>query len=568
MKIIFQNEVKQEKKPEEIVNLILKNRRIEKIKDFLNPPSPLSFSLKSFGSSFESSFKKVVEILKEIKTKNEMIVVYTDYDADGITGGAILWETLYLLGFKVMPYVPDRKKEGYGFSKKGIDNVIEKFHPSLVISVDHGITKIKEVEYLKEKGIKVIITDHHLKGEKIPQAEAVFHIPSLSGAGVAYFFAKEIFDSFKKETTYHQVLVNYFASDYLVLATIGIIADLVPLLGACRSIVKYGLANFSKTRRLGIKHILKEAGIEGKKITPYEIGFIIAPRINAVGRLENALDALRLLCTKKEEKALHLATYVGKKNRERQDILKASVKQAEEMIKTKIDRGLPLSKIIVLKNDFWHEGIIGLIAAKITERFYRPTIVLTKTDGIYKGSARSIAGFHITDFLRQLRDFLVDVGGHEQASGLTIKEDKLEKFVKEVEKLAEEKIKEKDLDKKIYVDLKIPLSFVSLELAKELEKLFPFGIGNSQPVFYSRGKTISAQIFGKKNEHLKIFVSSNIYDSEGQMLDNHFEFIFFNQSSLLPKISRDQEIGVIYTLEVNRWGEKEKIKGRVIEIIR
>lgn len=362
-----------------------------------------------------------------------MIVVYTDYDADGITGGAILWETLYLMGFKVMPYVPDRRKEGYGFSITGIDNVIKSYNPSIIISVDHGITKVKEIEYAKNKGIKVIVSDHHLKAEKIPKADAIFHISALSGSGVAYFFAKEIFNRLKSSISNKAIvdkLTDNFSTDYLSLASIGTIADLVPLIGPSRSVAKHGLEVFPKVKRYGIKHIIKQAGIEGKEITPYEVGFIIAPRINAVGRLSNAIDALRLLCTTDNKRAFDLAQKIGDLNSKRQDIVERSVDEAKEMISKKYLKGNQLSdikedrlynfipKILILTSDSWSEGIIGLIASKLTEEFYRPTIVMTKNDGHYKASARSIPSFHITNFLRSLKKYLVDVGGHAQAQDL------------------------------------------------------------------------------------------------------------------------------------------------------
>ena len=205
MNITFKNEIKLQDNiaDKEIVDLILKSRHIKDLEQFLNPQSPLKISLIDFDPKYKLYLIKVIKLLKEIKRKNQMIVVYTDYDADGITGGAILWETLYLLGFKVMPYVPHRKLEGYGFSRIGIDNVKREFDPALIISVDHGITKVEEIKYAEKLGIKIIITDHHLKGEKIPKAEAIFHIPALSGSGVAYFFAKEIFMNFSNVQTRH-----------------------------------------------------------------------------------------------------------------------------------------------------------------------------------------------------------------------------------------------------------------------------------------------------------------------------------------------------------------------------
>lgn len=575
MKITFQKEIKKQDEitAKKILETILKNRQIKNINEFLNPTSPLKISILDFDKSFKDQIKKVILILDEIKKNNQIIVVYTDYDADGITGGAIVWETFHLLGFKVMPYVPDRKKEGYGFSITGIDNVIKEFNPALIISVDHGITKIKEVEYAKNKGIKIIITDHHLKKETIPLADAVFHIPALSGSGVGYFFAKEIFNYFKFQTTHYSLLTTYFSNDYLALASIGTIADLVPLIGPSRSIVKFGLETFPKIKRFGIKNILKQAGIEEKKITSYEVGFIIAPRINAVGRLKNAIDALRLLCTTNNKKAYELAHQIGNLNQERQDLVSRSVEEAKKMLinryfkKTdsiKIEKALlnqkqiktAIPKLIVLSSNHWHEGIIGLIASKIAEEFYRPTIVMTKTDGHYKGSARSIPSFHITEFLRSLKEYLIDVGGHAQAAGFTVEADKCNNFVTAVQKLSSQMIRDKDLEKVILVDIKIPISKISLEMVKELEKLEPFGVGNSRPTFLSEAVLTDAKLFGKKNEHLKIFVSEP---------NNHqsLELIAFNKGEIFNTLSRGQKITIIYSLEIDRWNGKERLRGKI-----
>ena len=562
MRIKFNYEIKKEEKISnyQLIDLLLKNRKIKNIEEFLQPKNPLKISLSDFSSSFKEEFKAALKILNEVKEKKQMIVVYTDYDADGITGGAILWETLYFLGFNVMPYVPNRKTEGYGFSIIGLENVIKKFNPALIISVDHGITKTKEVEYAKKKGIKIIITDHHLKGEKIPKAEAIFHIPSLSGAGVSYFFSKEIFENFEKNVGNRHacsLLQDNFSNDYLALASIGTIADLVPVLGPSRSIVKYGLEAFSKTKRVGIKQILKEAGIEGKKITPYDIGFIIAPRINAVGRLKDATDALRLLCTKKEDRAKMLASYLGEKNRLRQDLVEKAVDKAKQMVEKEINLFKKPLKIIILKSEDWHEGIIGLIAAKMVEAFFRPTIVLTKNDGFYKASARSIPKFDITAFLRRLKSFLVDVGGHKQAAGFTIEEQKIESFKKEALKLANQLIKDEDLEKEILVDLKMPLQKINLNWVKLLEKLTPFGIGNSEPLFFSEAVISDLRFVGKDNKHLKIFIKDENSDSI-------LELIAFNQGQNFKNLYRNQKIKVVYSLSIDSWGGKDKVKGKLV----
>ncbi len=607
-KITIEDKINNEK----IINILLENRKIKDFKNFLNPLHPLNISLFDFDEKYKNNFSKVIEILKTIKKNQQKIVVYTDYDADGITGGAIMWETLYLLGFDVMPYVPDRIKEGYGFSIKGINNVIEKFNPALIISVDHGITKIEEVNYAKSKNIKIIITDHHLKAEDTPKAEAIFHIPGLSGSGVAYFFAKEVFNHFYKyiqsrrnskvdkqigKTSEIKKLNKNFQIDYLALASIGTIADLVPLVGPSRSIVKYGLEIFSQVKRFGIRHLLKEAGIENKKITPHEVGFIIAPRINAVGRLQTGLDALRLLCTNNQQKAEKLAFYIGKINRERQDLVEKSVNEAKLILFKKAKKtnfftitdieekilekeffalttnknlsssNLQIPKIIIFISDCWHEGIIGLIASKIADEFYRPTIVLTKSDSHYKASARSIKDFHITNFLRSLKDYLIEVGGHEQAAGFSIEEKNLENFVKEALNKADTEIKNEILEKTYFADLQIPVSFINLDLIKKIESLSPFGIGNPQPIFYTEAILSDAKIFGKKNEHLKIFIEDENNVTRSKFHLTQLELLAFNQSSLFHHLSRHQPIKVLYTLEIDRWREKEKVRGRVIKIV-
>ncbi|MDO8610237.1 MAG: single-stranded-DNA-specific exonuclease RecJ [bacterium] len=560
MKISFKKEIKSDDRitSEELVELILKSRKIKNIKDFLDPPSPLTIQLSDFDKSkYKKEISKTISLLEKIKKENQMVVVYTDYDADGITGGTILWETLHLLGFKTMPYVPHRKLEGYGFSVKGIDAVKKEFNPALIISVDHGITAKDKIMYAKSIGISVIVTDHHLKPDHIPEdAEAIFHIPALSGSGVAYFFAKMIFEHFGKTASVKQLEYN-FSNDYLALASIGTVADLVPLVDPSRSVVKYGLEAFSKTRRVGLKQILIESGIEGKKITPYEIGFIIAPRINAVGRLEHAIDALRLLCTNNIEKAKQLSSHIGKMNKNRQEMMIESVEEAKKIVDEK-----PIPKLIILTSEKWHEGIIGLIASRLVETYYRPTIIITKVDGFYKGSARSIKSFHITNFLRENKKYLIDVGGHQGAAGFTIDEKQLEPFINHAQKETDKLLTEKDLERIIEVDLKIPLSKITIKFVKLLEKLQPFGIGNPQPSFLSEGILIDAKLIGKKSQHLKIYIKEN----ESFPL----ELISFNHEEEFTKLTKGIPIKCIYTLSINRWNDTERVQGIIsyIDIIK
>lgn len=558
MDIKFAHEIKSDSlfTPEEIVNLLLKERRIKDSASFLNPPHPTTIKLTDFG--FKKEIKKTIEILQHIKKNNETIVIYTDYDADGITGGTILWETLHLLGFHVMPYVPHRKLEGYGFSKKGIDTIKKQFSPALIISVDHGITAKEKITYAKSIGIPIIVTDHHLKPEKMPtDAVALFHIPELSGSGVAYVFAKELYEFFKNDSKHTQLLQSHFNLDYLALAAIGTVADLVPLIGPSRSIVKYGLSSFQKIKRVGINAIFEEAGITGKPITPYEIGFIIAPRINAIGRLAHALDALRLLCTNDHKKAHELAQKIGNLNTDRQNIVETSVKEATQMVNSSMKSSD--QKILILISDTWHEGIIGLIASKITEAFFRPTIVITKADGFYKGSARSNAHFHITNFLRDLKKYLIDIGGHAGAAGFSINKNELNNFVIHAKKKAEKEISNKDLERVYEADLKIPISKLTVNLARVIETLEPFGIGNPKPVFLSEGILFDAKLIGKTKKHMKLYIK-DLY------IRRIFEFISFNSSEQFSSLSKEQKITMLFQLDINRWNGKENIVGRVSQI--
>ncbi len=553
MRLEVKKKLKEEVSAEVIIDELLDLRGIKEKEIFLNPPSPLEIDFEDFG--FEKELKKTIDILRAIKKSGKKVVVYTDYDADGITGGAILWETLYLLGFDVMPYVPHRQKEGYGFSVEGLKRVKELYNPALIISVDHGISAADKIAFAKrELGIPIIVTDHHLKPEILPQdAEAIFHTEKLSGSGVSYFFSKALFNALKDKKTPDELEEN-FSNYYLSLASIGTIADLVPLVGPSRSIAKHGLDAFGKITRVGIRELLKEAGIEGKKITPWEIGFIIAPRINAVGRLEDATDALRLLCTRKKFRARELARKLGEKNRIRQNM----VEEAVELARRKVERnyGKKLPKVLIVWDEAWHEGIIGLIASKLVEEFNRPAIVITSSDGFYKASARSIPSFHITDFLRSLKEFLLEVGGHSQAAGFKMQSSKLKGFIDKAVLKAEKLLKEEDLQKTLTVDLQIPLSSASLKLAFLLENLQPFGIGNPAPVFLSEAEVVSAKFFGKNNDHLKIHLKD-------EKTKEPFEVIAFGEAGLFFKLSRGKRVRVVYSIEINRWRGREFLRGRL-----
>lgn len=562
MEISWKTEIAGPAKPtaDEVVGILLKNRNIKDPAGFLHPESPHTIDLAQLG--FARQFKKTVILLETAKKDNRKIVVYTDYDADGITGGTILWETLHMLGFDVMPYVPHRKHEGYGFSTKGIDRVKKEFDPYLIISVDHGISGKKEIAYAASLGIKVVVTDHHLAPKELPdEAEAVFHIPALSGSGVAYFFAKEIWNYFSAKGAAGpkaQKLPRYFDTDYLALAAIGTIADLVPLTGPSRSIVYHGLKAFPKVTRTGIREIIKQAKIENRTITPYEIGFIIAPRINAVGRLEHAIDALRLLCTQNETQAHELAAKVGATNKNRQDLVEEAVEQALVMAEAQKGKDGRPPLLLILQHPDWNEGIIGLIASKITEKYDRPTIVMTKSDGAWKGSARSLNEFHLTDFLRLFQPLMLSVGGHKLAAGFSVTDDNLKKLTRAMLAQAKKMVTEKDFIRRLEADIKLPLPAVTIALTRKMEMLAPYGIGNPYPTFVSDVIILDKKHLGKKSEHVKFFVKDALINSFP------IECLAFYKAEAYAHIKKGETYMLVYQPEINVWNGRESLNAKVV----
>ncbi|MBI3385706.1 single-stranded-DNA-specific exonuclease RecJ, partial [Candidatus Gottesmanbacteria bacterium] len=480
---------------EDIVKILFENRSLKSKKEieaFLRPPEPFTLTSDDVGIQDVSLKKAVVRIKKAIKGK-ESIVVYADYDADGITAGAVMWESLYRLGANVMPYIPHRVEEGYGLSTKGIDAVRETFNPELIITVDHGITAWEKVDYAKSLGIDVIVTDHHVKPKKLPQC-LIVHTTKLSGAGVSWFLAKEVTKSDDREL--------------VALAAIGTIADMVPLIGPNRSIAKYGLASLNKTKRVGLDALIADAGLQKGDLGTYDVSHMIAPRLNAMGRLEHALDALRLLCTRRTDKATLLAQKLGLTNRERQQLTTDTVLHAMEQVKL---QGKEVrKKLLFITHETYNQGVIGLVAGRLVEMYYRPAIVVAKGEQYSKASARSIAGFNIVEAIRQFSDILVDVGGHPMAAGFTVETKHLKDLQGRLEKLAERELDEEKLMRKLRVDAEISLRFVSEQSWRKIQEFAPFGFGNPEPVFSTRGVSMQdVRLVGKDGKHLKLSVGQS-----------------------------------------------------------
>ncbi len=516
-----------------IVDAVLSNRDLrtrEAIDRFLNPPSPLDIDPSDTGINADD-LKAAIRIITQAIADHQPILIYGDYDADGVTATAILWETLTHMGAKAFPFIPSRENHGYGLSIKGLEDALLLTPETvpLIITVDNGIVANQAVEWINDKGIPIIITDHHQIGDEKPHANAIVHTTSLCGAGVAWMIAK--------------TLQPENAPNTLDLACIGTISDMMPLTNTNRSLVKYGLVALQQSQRPGIKALLAEAGISpDETITPYHVNYVIAPRLNAMGRMEHALDSLRLLCTKNSTRASTLANTLGSTNHNRQDLTQELLDRAKNLL-----FNFEMSqKIIVLDDDQFHEGVIGLVAGKLAEIYYRPTIIISRKPGISKASARSINGVNITELIRQQSDLLEGVGGHPMAAGFSIRTEKIEHFKNALIFTASQIISETMLKPTLTLDVEVDFTDITKSLYEALQQLQPFGIGNSQPTFAIQGVVISTQALGKEGKHLKI----NFAGKPGQ---STIPIIWFGHGSEISAFPAGSPIRIAATLNLNSW---------------
>lgn len=515
--------------PEKLIKIILKNRGGVNIDEFLNPSNPYLLTPNHFKIN-QKNLNKAKRIIEKSIKLGEKIVVYGDYDVDGICATAIVWEALNKMGAKVLPFIPRRENEGYGLSKAGIDNIDAK----LIIAVDSGIVAHEAIDYAHKKGIKVIVIDHHEKPKKLPSADAIIHTTELCSAGIAYFVVKGILDSGQ--------------NDALGLAAIATVCDMVPLVGANRSIVKYGLEELNKTARPGLKALLEVAGI--KNVGTYEIGFMIGPRLNASGRIDSALTALRLLCTHDINKAHDWAQELNSINKERQTMMETSVTQAISHWSSVTRQ----EKIIVIDHESYHQGIIGLIAGKLTEKYYLPSIVISRGEEVSKASARSISGFNIIEAIRTTEKLLINAGGHPMAAGFTIKTAEIANFKLHIANYAKDKLSDDLLEKTLKIDCKIDLENICLGLYNELQKMAPFGLGNPEPIFCSDAEILNIRTMGAIGQHIKLTLSEGL------------EAVGFNMSHFALKLKAGDRISIAYVLDLNSYNGKTALQLKIKDI--
>jgi len=500
---------------------------------FLKPP-PFSYWFQRLPKTLLRSLKETKELMEKIMEEERAIVIHGDYDADGVCATAILYKTLKNeLGYEhTYAFMPNRFDHGYGFSKKSIEAVIgtlptEKIEKGAVfITVDCGITSVEEVKYLKEQGHTVIITDHHQKPEELPPADCVVWHDQVVGATVAYLLAR---------------VLGAKDKDLIAFCCLATITDLQPVLDFNRTLVRDGLEIINENSPLGIKSLLEVAGKVKLKVTAYDLGWMVGPRLNATGRVEDASFALDLLLEQDPNKAKEKAWELNRVNSKRQDKTIEMFELAEE-----IDEDT-LPKIIISHHENYHEGIIGLVASRLVQKYNRPAVVISTAKDMSKGSVRSIKGVNIIEILRGMDDGLfLSLGGHPMAAGFSIQRDNIDNLKKKLELFAENNFNQEMLTKSIDIDMVIPAAIISERFVENLDVLRPFGMGNRQPVFGTYGLKVSGvNIVGREQQHLSV----RFYNGS-----NFLKGIFFNFRDYIEgEISTGDQVDAVYTLKKNEF---------------
>ena len=539
------------KKSDSIIEQLLFNRNIKlkNRKSFLSP----SFDQDLHDPFLMKGMKAAIgRIIKAIDNK-EKIGLFGDYDADGIPGLALLYQSFKKMGLEVILYIPKRA-QGYGLNFEGID-LFKKEKVTLMVTVDLGIRNIKEVIYAKENGIDTIIIDHHEQGEKLPEAIILnpkqkndrYPFRELSACGVAFKFIQGM----SRESMLTKTINIPFLKWLLDLVAIATICDVVPLVDENRIFAKFGLIVLQKTRRIGLEKLYQAATIDHNLIDTHTVGFQIGPRLNAPGRMDHANESFYLLVSEDPRESMILATKLDQINRQRQAELERVLKEAEEKVEKNL---LHQKKVILVEGKNWPHGIIGLVAGKLMEQFSRPAIVCERREKDFRGSARSIDAFNIIEALEEAKQFLSSYGGHAKAAGLTFEQEHLSNLYDELLKIAENKITNEDLIPKLKIDALVKKEDLDYNLLNDIQKFAPFGLGNPRPVFMIEKAAISdIRTVGQTQKHLKMKV-------EG------IEAIGFDLGNLAKDLSQDQKIDAAFTLDEDNWDGNKKLQLKIIDI--
>ncbi|MGG3798244.1 single-stranded-DNA-specific exonuclease RecJ [Metabacillus fastidiosus] len=485
-----------------------------------------------------------VERIQEAIQNNEKILVYGDYDADGVSSTTVLLTTLRRLGADAEYYIPNRFTEGYGPNEKAFRWAYENDY-KLIITVDTGIAAVHEAAVAKQLGMDLIITDHHEPGPELPEAVAIIH-PKQEGCKYPYKELAGVGVAFKLS----HALLNEVPEDLLEVVAIGTIADLVPLQGENRLLVKKGLAQLKQTRRTGLNALIKAASIKKNEINEETVGFSLAPRINAVGRLQSADLAVDLFFSDNEEEALEIAYEIDHLNKERQKLVSM---MAEEAIK-EVEDCFPIEEnpVLVIARENWNAGVVGIVASRLVERFCRPTIVLSidKEKGIAKGSARSIQGFDLFKNLSSCRDILPHFGGHTLAAGMTLALENVDSLRERLIVLANEQLTEEDFIPVTNIDIFCKIEDITVDSVEEMQMLAPYGMDNRKPVVQIEDvKLASIRKIGADQAHIKI-----VFEEDGNQLD----CVGFGFGFIHDEISPVATLSAIGELSINEWNNFRK----------
>lgn len=528
-----------------VISLLLVRRGLKtaaEVKKFFKP------SLNDLEDPFlMPDMDKAVKRLNKALGEKEKILIYGDYDVDGTTAVSLVYKYLRAYTSNLDYYIPDRYDEGYGISTKGIDYAAEQ-GVTLIISLDCGIKAIDKIEYAKGKGIDFIICDHHLADDVLPDAVAVldakredsrYPYEHLSGCGVGFKFMQ----AFAADNGFPFSELEKL----LELTAVSIASDIVPITGENRILAYYGLKQINSNPSLGLKGIIDVCGLSGKEITISDIVFKIGPRINASGRMMNGREAVELLLAKNSKMAKQKSENINQYNEERRELDKKITDEANAIISS-IENNED-NKAIIVYNPAWHKGVIGIVASRLTEKYYRPAVVLTKSSELITGSARSVSNFDIYKVVESCRDLLENFGGHTYAAGLSLKEENLQRFKERFQQIAAQEIVPEQLVPQIDIDAVLDLKQINAKFMSDLKKMSPFGPENHKPVFCTHGVQDygTSKLVGREQEHIKL----EIIDSKSASSPIHG--IAFGMSRFNAHIKQMKPFDICYTIEENTY---------------
>ena len=491
-----------------------------------------------------------VDRLNDAMGRKERIMVYGDYDVDGCTAVALVYKFLQQFYSNIEYYIPSRYEEGYGVSIKGIDHAVET-GVKLIIVLDCGIKAVEEIAYAKERGIDFIICDHHVPDEVLPPAVAILNpkredstypFKHLCGCGVGF----KLMQAFAKNNgiPFSRLI------PLLDFCAVSIASDLVPVEGENRILAFHGLKQLNQNCSIGLKAIIEICGLTGRELTMSDIVFKIGPRINASGRMQNGVEAVELLVERDLQKALTIATRIDEYNDQRRDADKQMTEEANEIVARLESQ--QHQKSIVLYDEGWKKGVVGIVASRLTELYFRPTVVLTIINGMASGSARSVAGFDIYDAIKSCRDLLENFGGHTYAVGLTLKQENIPEFRRRFQEYVSNHIMPEQTQQTMDIDLEVDFHHISKRLLSELKKLAPHGPGNEKPLFMTRNVYDygTSKVVGRHQEHIKL----ELVDSKSAVVMNG---IAFGQSAAARYIKSKRSFDIVYHIEENTYKRGE-----------